>query len=131
MPQPLQGDSRAASSEAPSGVRHALWRGFQGVCPRCGGSPIFCTYLKINQSCVPCGLELGEFRADDAPPYFTLLLVGHIIVPAMLILEQLQHPPEWLHAALWLPLTLVLTLLVLPRIKGMVIGVLWANQIRG
>ncbi len=49
----------------------------------------------------------------------------------MLILEQLQHPPEWLHAALWLPLTLVLTLLVLPRIKGMVIGVLWANQIRG
>jgi uncharacterized protein (DUF983 family) len=57
--------------------------------------------------------------------------VGHIIVPAMLILEQLEHPPEWLHAALWLPLTLVLTLLCLPRIKGMVIGVLWANQIRG
>ena len=131
MPQPLPGESRAASGEAPSGVGHALWRGILGHCPQCGGSRIYRTYLKINQSCVRCGLELGEFRADDAPPYFTLLLVGHIIVPAMLVLEQLRHPPEWLHAILWLPLTLALTLLLLPRIKGGVIGVLWANKIRG
>lgn len=74
---------------------------------------------------------MGEFRSDDAPPYFTILLVGHVIVPAMLLLEQMQHPPEWLHAALWVPLTLVLTAFLLPRNKGAVIGVQWANQIRG
>lgn len=131
MPHSLPGESDAASGTADRSLWRALWLGFQGRCPQCGGSPIFRTYLKVNQSCVSCGLQLGEFRADDAPPYFTLLLVGHIIVPAMLILEQLQHPPEWLHAALWLPLTLALTLLLLPRIKGMVLGVLWANRIRG
>jgi uncharacterized protein (DUF983 family) len=49
----------------------------------------------------------------------------------MLLLEQLHHPPEWLHAALWVPLTLILTTVLLPRIKGAVIGVQWANQIRG
>jgi len=131
MPQLLPGDAHAASHEAAPGLWRGLWRGFRGHCPQCGGSPIYRTYLKINQSCLSCGLELGEFRADDAPPYFTLLLVGHIIVPAMLLLEQFKHPPEWLHAAVWLPLTLVLTLVLLPRIKGAVIGVLWANKIRG
>jgi uncharacterized protein (DUF983 family) len=108
-----------------------LTRGFSQRCPACGQSPLFHRYLKVNQTCVRCGLGLGEFRADDAPPYFTILLVGHIIVPLMLILEQLRHPPEWFHALLWLPLTVVLSLLLLPRIKGAVIGVQWANRIRG
>ncbi len=108
-----------------------LKRGFARRCPNCGQSPIFNRYLKVNRTCVHCGLGLGEFRADDAPPYFTILVVGHIIVPSMLILEQLRHPPEWLHALVWLPLTLALSLFLLPRIKGAVIGVQWANRIRG
>ena len=109
----------------------AFARGFSGRCPSCGKTPIFHRYLKVNQTCVQCGLGLSEFRSDDAPPYFTILLVGHIIVPSMLVLEQLRHPPEWFHALLWIPLTLGLTLYFLPRIKGAVIGVQWATGIRG
>jgi len=108
-----------------------LWRGFVRRCPECGHGALFAGYLKVNSRCRACGLALGDFRADDAPPYFTMLIVGHIIVPAMLLLEQLHHPPEWLHAALWLPLTLGMTLTLLPRIKGAVIGFQWANRIRG
>lgn len=119
------------SAPAPKHWLLGLRRGLAQRCPSCGKGAIFGRYLKINQFCVDCGLELGEFRSDDAPPYFTILFVGHVIVPAMLLLEQLQHPPEWLHAALWVPLTLLLTTLLLPRIKGAVIGVQWANQIRG
>ena len=100
----------------------ALRRGFARRCPECGEGRIFDGLLKVRETCGSCGLELHHHRADDAPPYFTILIVGHIIVPAMLLLEQMRHPPEWVHLALWIPLTLALVLLLLPRIKGAVIG---------
>jgi uncharacterized protein (DUF983 family) len=92
---------------------------------------MFFGYLKVEPVCTRCGLALSSYRADDAPPYFTILVVGHIIVPAMLILEQMKHPPEWVHIVLWIPLTLVLTLILLPRIKGAVIGWHWAAAVGG
>jgi uncharacterized protein (DUF983 family) len=120
---------------APAPAATPFWtglrRGFSGKCPNCGEGTLFYSYLKVNPLCPHCGLALGEFRADDAPPYFTILIVGHIIVPAMLILEQLEHPAEWIHMALWLPLTLGLSLFLLPRIKGAVIGAQWSAKIRG
>lgn len=109
----------------------ALRRGLALRCPQCGQGRIFRRYLKVNPTCASCGLELQSFRSDDAPPYFTMLIVGHIIVPGMLLLEQLYHPSSWVHAVLWLPLTLALTLRLLPRIKGAVIGFQWAHRIRG
>jgi uncharacterized protein (DUF983 family) len=92
---------------------------------------VFGRYLKVNQVCVNCGLALGDIRADDAPPYFTILLVGHIVIPAMLLLEQMRHPPEWVHMAIWPAMTVGLALFLLPRIKGAVIGLHWANNIKG
>jgi uncharacterized protein (DUF983 family) len=88
-------------------------------------------YLKVNRSCTACGLDLGAFRADDAPPYFTILLVGHLVMPLMLWVEQAFHPPEWLQLLVWIPLALGLTLALLPRIKGAVIAWQWATAIRG
>lgn len=105
----------------------ALRRGFAGRCPNCGHGTILHGYLKVNPTCSTCGLALGEFRSDDIPPYFTILIVGHIIIPAMLILEEFRHPPTWVHLALWLPLTLLMTLTLLPRVKGAVIGAQWAT----
>lgn len=111
--------------------RAGLLRGLAGRCPSCGQGSILHRYLKVNATCSHCGLALGDFRADDAPPYFTILIVGHLIVPAMLLLEEFRHPPEWVHIALWVPLTLLLTLTLLPRIKGAVIGAQWAAKIKG
>ena len=80
--------------------------------------------------CPDCGLDLEPFRADDAPAYFTILAVGHIIVPLVLILERYgEQPPLWFHAVLWLPLSVVLALLLLPRIKGAVIALLWVYRV--
>ncbi len=88
-------------------------------------------YLKVNQHCSSCGLALAGYRSDDAPPYFTILIVGHVVAPLMLLAEQSLQPPEWLHAAIWLPLAMALTLSLLPRIKGAVIGWQWAAAIKG
>jgi len=85
---------------------------------------MFNGFLRIIPECPVCHAPLGLARADDAPPYFTIVAVGHIVVPSMLILEKLEMPPLWVHAALWLPLTLVLALAFLRPIKGATVGLM-------
>lgn len=108
-----------------------MLRGLTRRCPHCTEGAAFDGYLKVVDKCGHCHAPLGRMRADDAPPYFTIFLVGHIVVPLMLITERLYHPADWLHAALWLPLTVVLTLAFLPYVKGGVLGMMWGIGIRG
>ncbi len=105
--------------------KHALGHGARRRCPRCGEGATLTGYLTPVARCAACDLDLGKLRADDGPAYFTILLVGHIVVPGMLLLEQFAHPDVWVHAAIWPALTLVLSLTALPVIKGMMIGVNW------
>jgi len=109
----------------------AMRRGWRSCCPHCGEGRLYTNYLKVDPVCSGCGLRLDGHRADDAPPYFTILIVAHIIVPLMLLLEQKAQPPEWLHLALWLPLTLGLSLWLLPRAKGALIGLQYARRMHG
>jgi uncharacterized protein (DUF983 family) len=109
----------------------ALLRGFRWRCPACGGAPLFGRYLKVRDACPACGEALHHHRADDAPAYFTILIVGHLVVGAILPVERAFAPPLWLHAALWIPLTLVLTLALLPCIKGSIVGLQWALYMHG
>ncbi|MBV8457881.1 MAG: DUF983 domain-containing protein [Acetobacteraceae bacterium] len=110
--------------------RTAIRRGWRGRCPRCGEGQLFGSFLKMRSRCPNCGQDLEPFRADDAPAYFTILVVGHIVVPLVLFLERFANqPPLWFHAALWLPISVLLALLLLPRIKGAVIAALWTHRI--
>jgi uncharacterized protein (DUF983 family) len=109
----------------------AIWRGFRCKCPACGKGRIFYKYLKVVDQCPSCGEDLHYQRADDAPPYLTIMAVGHLIVPALFIVERLWKPAIWVHMAIWLPLTLFLTLALLPMIKGAVVGLQWALRMHG
>lgn len=100
----------------------AVWRGVRGLCPACGETHAFAGYLKVVPECTTCGAPLGRFRADDAPPYFTILVVGHLLVPVMLWTETTYHPDLWIHAAIWLPAATLLCLGLLRPIKGAVLG---------
>lgn len=113
------------------GLWQVLRRGFGCRCPRCGKGAIFRGYVKVNARCADCGLPLDGYRVDDAPPYFTILIVGHIVLPGLLLLEEFAHPPAWFQLALWLPLTLGLTLFLLRRVKGALVGLHWANEVKG
>ncbi len=96
----------------------ALGRGLQCRCPACGQTRLFTGYLRVADHCQHCTAPLGRARADDAPPYFTIFLVGHIVLVGMLMLEQAYAPPLWVHFAIWVPLTAIMTLLLLRPIKG-------------
>ena len=114
----------------PVEFKTALWRGWRGLCPRCGEGPLFGGFLKMLSRCPSCGLGNEPYRADDAPAYFTIFAVGHIVVPLVLVVERYGHePPLWFHAVLWLPLSVLLALLLLPRIKGAVIALLWTYRV--
>ncbi|MEP3277078.1 MAG: DUF983 domain-containing protein [Stappiaceae bacterium] len=127
------------SSETAAGVKslpkrnllQAMKTGFLMRCPNCGKGKIFGRYLKVAHSCEACSEELHHHRADDAPPYFTIFLVGHIIVPAVLALEVAYEPSMWIHMALWLPVTVLLSLALLSPIKGAVVGLQWALYMHG
>ena len=107
----------------------SIFRGWRGRCPRCGAGSLFGSFLKMQTNCPSCGLALEPFRADDAPAYFTIFAVGHVVVPLVLAFERYgNEPPLWFHALLWLPLSVVLALLLLPRIKGAVIALLWTQN---
>ena len=74
---------------------------------------------------------MHHHRADDAPPYFTIVIVGHVVVGLVLAVEMAYPPPLWLHAALWLPLTVILALLILPVVKGALVALQWALPMHG
>ena len=105
-------------------LRVAVARGFMCRCPMCGRTDLFRGYLRVVRQCSDCGAPLGLARADDAPPYFTIFATGHVIVPGMLILERAATPPLWVHAAIWVPLALVMSLGLLRPIKGATVGLM-------
>ena len=109
----------------------AALRGLMGSCPACGRGRLLKSYLKPVDACDHCGEAYGHFRADDAPPWMTILIVGHIVIPALLSFEQNYQPEAWVHFAIWPALTLLLTLVLLPRCKGVVLGLLWSTGAPG
>ena len=106
----------------PASFLAAAKRGARGRCPACGEGQVFDGYLKVVPACAACGAPLGQLRADDAPPYFTIFVVGHLLVPLVLMVERHWMPPMWLHMALWLPLFTAFCILLLRPIKGATIG---------
>jgi len=108
-----------------------LLRGFSRKCPQCGEGPLYHRYLKLVDTCPSCQAEIGVIRADDMPAYLTIVVVGHIVVPLAFALEKLYAPPTSVHFGIWLPSIIVLTLLLLPGIKGATIGLMWRLGLRG
>src|SRR6476620_7763393 len=131
MPTLTYGSSPAVR-EPPRPRWQSFKRGFVGRCPACGEGRIFRAYLKVDETCSSCREELHHHRADDAPPYFTILVVGHIIGAGMLYVEERNDQvPIWIHVLIWPLLTLMLCLILLPRFKGALIGYQWALRMHG
>jgi uncharacterized protein (DUF983 family) len=131
LDMPLDTIDSSGDASASRHVWQAMWRGFALRCPACGEGRLFGSFLKVAQRCPACGEALHHHRADDAPAYFTIVIVGHVIVGGVLSLERAFSPATWVHALVWLPLTLMLSLSLLPRVKGALVGLQWALRMHG
>ncbi len=109
----------------------AILRGALERCPRCGHGRLLHHYLKMVDHCSVCGEPYGHYRTDDAAPWLTILLVGHITIPIILVCEMNFSLPLWIAFAIYLPLIVGLTLFLLPRCKGVMAAVLWAMKAEG
>lgn len=109
----------------------AMLRGALLRCPACGKGRLFSRFISVNRACPSCGEALHHQRADDAPAYFTIFIVGHVAVGGVLWMEKAYMPSPWLQAAIWLTVAVVMSLWLLPRIKGTLIGLQWALRMHG
>ncbi len=107
-----------------------IGRGLLGRCPRCGEGHLFHGFLDLRPSCEKCGLDYGFADAGDGPAVFVILIGGFIVVFAALATEFAYQPPYWVHAVLWLPLALILTLGPLRPIKGLLIALQYHHKAR-
>ncbi len=108
-----------------------LLRGLLGRCPACGEGRLFRAFVKVADSCEKCGEPLHHHRADDFPAYLTIVLVGHLVVPLAMYVEIAFAPNYWAHAAIWLPMVLVLSLGLLQPLKGLIVAMQWHMGMHG
>ena len=112
--------------------KEELWpvivRGVFGRCPRCGQGKLFDGMLKVKPACASCGLDYSFADSADGPAVFSILIVGFIVVGGMLWLEFTREPPVWVHAAIWGPLAVGLSLLTLRLFKGVLIALQYAHD---
>ncbi len=109
----------------------AMTRGALCRCPACGEGPLFRKFLKVKDTCDACGEELFHHRADDLPAYVVMSIVGHIVIGLLLWVETSFAPSLWIHVALWAPLTIILSLVLLQPVKGSIVGLQWSLRMHG
>jgi uncharacterized protein (DUF983 family) len=106
----------------------AALAGLSCACPRCGRGKLFQGFITVRPHCEACGLDFGFADSGDGPAVFIMFFAGFIVVGAALVTEVLYRPPFWVHAALWLPLILVVTLGPLRPLKGLMIALQFYHQ---
>ena len=112
-------------------VKPAMLRGWRRRCPKCGAGPLFRGYLKVREACPVCGQELHHHRADDGPAYLTILIVGHLLAPALMFTFVKFRPEPMVMITGFTIGTVALSLYLLPRLKGALVGLQWANRMHG
>lgn len=102
--------------------------GLRGHCPRCGEGRLFAGYLGVAPRCMTCGLDYSFAESGDGPAAFVILIAGFAVVMSALVTEVIWRPPYWVHAVLWLPAIVVLSLLLLRLAKGLLIALQYHHR---
>lgn len=108
--------------DTPVSVYQSAMRGIACRCPRCGRGKLYQGFLTLRPACERCGLDYAFMDSGDGPAVFVILIAGFIVVAAALIVEVKYQPPFWVHAMLWIPLVLAVTLWPLRAVKSLLIA---------
>ncbi|MEQ8368482.1 MAG: DUF983 domain-containing protein [Roseicyclus sp.] len=109
----------------------AIRRGLTRNCPNCGQGHLFQGYLTLRATCPRCGEDLSHARADDGPAYLSILLTAKVMGTLQLMVYQAWQPSPWLLALTFSVGVVAMALFLLPRFKGMIVGIQWAKRMHG
>jgi uncharacterized protein (DUF983 family) len=123
--------TQSAGTRGTASNFEAMKRGLFGRCPNCGQDRMFRAFLKVADHCPACGEALHHHQADDFPAYVVIVIVGHILVPLVLLVETHLAPPYWVGMTLWPAAVVVLTLALIQPVKGAIVGLQWAMGMHG
>ncbi len=112
-------------------MKPAMWRGWRRRCPSCGSGPMLRGYLKVRDECPVCNEALHHHRADDGPAYLTILIVGHLMAPMILIAYTTWRPEPMVLASVFSVGCVALSLYLLPRLKGLIVAIQWSRRMHG
>ncbi len=98
------------------------------LCPRCGKGRLFEGFLSLHDRCAVCGLDYAKADTGDGPAVFIIFIVGAIVVLFAVLTEIWATPPYWVHAVLWPPLILGLSLGLLRPAKALMIALQYRHQ---
>mgnify|MGYP000294804056 CR=1 FL=1 len=112
-------------------LKSALWNGWRRTCPSCGKGPLLRKYLKVRDACSECGEDFHHHRADDGPAYLVILIVGHILAFLIHFVWTQFRPDPLVMATIISIGAIALSLYLLPRMKGLVVGIQWARRMHG
>lgn len=129
-PHPFEPEE-LAKTEPERSVRRSMLRGWRRKCPNCGSGPMLRSYLKVRDDCPVCGEALHHHRADDGPAYLTILIVGHIMAPLIIWAFTTFRPDPMVLASVFTVGCVALSLYLLPRLKGAIVGLQWAKRMHG
>jgi uncharacterized protein (DUF983 family) len=101
-----------------------------GCCPRCGKGRLFAGVIRFAARCDYCGLDYSLFNVGDGAASFLILIVGAIVTGLAMWLELSVSPPWYMHAALWLPLTLLMSVGLLRIAKGLLLALEFRHNAR-
>jgi uncharacterized protein (DUF983 family) len=110
------------SDHPPFPLAKSILTGLACRCPRCGKGKLFAGFIALRPRCEACGLDFAFADSGDGPAVFIILFAGFVVVGLALVTEVLYQPPFWVHALLWLPLILLVTLGPLRPLKGLMIA---------
>jgi uncharacterized protein (DUF983 family) len=119
------------TANCPQHFLSVMLRALIGRCPNCGNGRLFARYLKQVESCAACGERFGHIRADDGPAWLTMLVVGHVMAPVVLMVGPDDAWPNWRLIAGFPAFALILALVLLPRAKGLFIAAIWRTRCIG
>ncbi|WP_425072237.1 DUF983 domain-containing protein [Sagittula sp. S175] len=117
--------------EEDASIWPTVWRGWRRRCPRCGNGPLLSGYLKVRDNCPVCRQELHHHRADDGPAYLTILIVGHLMAPLLLVVFEKWRPEPLVLFTIFAVGCVALSLYLLPRLKGAIVAFQWARGMGG
>ena len=109
----------------------AIRQGWSRRCPSCGKGHMMTGFLKVADACPECGEDFHHHRADDGPAYLTILIVSHIMAPALLWAFTHFRPEPLVLFSIFAVGCVALSLYLLPRLKGAVVAFQWSRRMHG